>query len=49
MIQGIHCRGIRGLDGIVGVVVVLDGKCSLVRAMRVSLVLLVSEPSGFLT
>ena len=41
--------GMRGLDGIVGGFVVLAGKCSLVRAVRVSLVLVVREPSGFLT
>ena len=36
--------GVRGLVGIVGGLVVLSGKCSLVRVMRVSLVLVVSVP-----
>ena len=49
VIQGMFCMGMRGLDGIVGGFVVLAGKCSLVRAIRVSLVLVVREPSGFLT
>ena len=41
--------GMGGDDVIVGGGVVLPGKCSLVKAMRVSVVLVVSEPSGFLT
>ena len=49
VIHGIGWMGMGGDDVIVGGVVVLPGKCSLVKAMRVSVVLVVSEPSGFLT
>ena len=37
--------GMRGLDGIVGGYLVLAGKCSLVRAISVFLVLVVRVPS----
>ena len=41
--------GMGGLESIFGGVLELFGKCSLVRVMRVSSMLSVSEPSGFLT
>jgi hypothetical protein len=41
--------GMRGLDGIVGGFLVLAGKCSLVRAISVFLVLVVRVPSGLRT